>query len=490
MSVSTKDGNGLTLITLSMTAFDQPFAHIISNKFDRKHPENIKLNILRPATASLIVVLASLIIGAGIGYPSTAVPNINSIKGPFKLDKYQQSWIASLYFLGAVPGALLSGWTTDYFGRKCSLLFGCLPFLIGWVIIASSVNWEMMLAGRILSGFCFGLMLTIVGVYISEISPPKIRGILMSFHELALNIGILLMYVLGTYIRWDWLAIVCAAILALMAFLMLYLPETPRWLIMNNRREEAEISLQWLRGEYVDISEEIRDIIESIKETKEATPWLDYLKPPLLKCFIISEFLYILQELSGINVVRLYTVSIFQAAHTSLDPNLQAISVGVVLVFGSTLFTSVVEKRERRVFLLISSMMMALSLAALGAFFAVNNYYTSFAATYLFWLPVLAAAIICVGYVLGVGPMPYVITSELFPNRARGRASGMGVATLCLFGFFITKYFVNLSAAIGDSGAFFVCSGICLLGFIIIYFMVPETKGKKLEVIQSQLTSH
>ncbi|GAB6025927.1 Facilitated trehalose transporter Tret1 [Chamberlinius hualienensis] len=476
------------LIFCSVSGFDQQACNIVAN--NAKSHKDVKVNILRPTVASIIVAISSVVIGAGVGYLSTAVPSINSLHGPFKLDQYEQSWAGSLIMLGSVPGALLSGWTADYFGRKTTILFGSLPYMIGWIIIAGAVNVKMLYAGRLITGCFSALLLSNIGVYISEISPPKIRGILMSFHELALNIGVLLMYVIGIFIRWDWLAIFCAALLALMAVLMLFIPETPRWLIMKNNILEAEKTLQWLRGENVDNTEEIQNIIESVKETREATPWLDYLKPPLLKCFIISEFLYILQELSGINVVRLYAWSIFQSAHTNLDSNVQSIVVGVVLVLGSVLFTSVVEKRERRVFLLISSMMMALSLAALGGYFAVNKSYSSFAEAYLFWLPVLAAANICVGYVLGVGPMPYVITSELFPNRARGRASGMGVATLCLFGFFITKYFVNLSAAIGDSGAFFVCSGICLLGFIIIYFMVPETKGKKLEEIQAQLTSH
>ncbi|GAB6025928.1 Facilitated trehalose transporter Tret1 [Chamberlinius hualienensis] len=468
--------------TSSVTSFDVTPENEVPTTNAKKY------NIFRPAFASFVVALASLVNGLAIGYPATAIPNLNSQPhGSFKMDPYEQSWFGSLYFLGAVPGALLSGWTMDYFGRKATILVSCFPYVIGWVIISAATNVVMMYAGRLLTGFCFALILPIIGVYISEISPPKIRGILMSFHELGLNIGALLMYIIGTFIRWDWCSIICAMVLTVMAFLLFFMPETPRWLIMQNEKEKAIKKLQWIRGKDAIIANEIKDIEESVKDTKEMTPWLNYFKPPLLKCFLVCEFLYILQELSGINVVRQYTVSIFQAAKTNLNPNIETIIVGIVLVAGSVLFTIIVEKRERRVFLLISSMMMAVSLAAMGTYLIIARDYPETAQSTLMWLPLLSMATTCVGYVIGVGPMPYVVTSEVFPNRARGRASSMGVATLCFFGFLITKYFVNLSAAIGESGAFYFCAAICFAGFLIAYFTVPETKGKKLEEIQNEL---
>ncbi|GAB6025240.1 Facilitated trehalose transporter Tret1 [Chamberlinius hualienensis] len=446
-------------------------------------------NSIRPTLCSLIVAIPSLLLGAGITYPTVAIPDVNSRNETFTIDEFQASWISSLQFLAGIPGACLSGWLMDYYGRKISLMIGSIPQMAGWIFIANAKNVDMIYTGRILCGFSASLLTGISGSYIAEISPAGTRGKLLSLNSLYFNIGTLVVDFSGVFISWRWLAITCAASMTVMDCLLIFISETPRWLILNKNKEKAIEVLRWLKGGNYDVSKEIEDIEECIRTTTDSTTLKYYFKSPMLKYSLASMFLFNLQEITSLTGIRQNTLNTFMSTETSLDPYILTILVGVLFVIGSTLFTTSVEKQKRRVFLLTSIFAITTSLLVLGLYFLFEERNTIFFETYLYWLPITMIGIVCVGHSFGLGPLPRTICNETFANRARGQANSLGTIINVISGFVFTKLYVHVRVAWGNSGPFFISSGICLFGFIISYLTVPETKGQKLESIQKEIAN-
>lgn len=443
---------------------------------------------IRIALASMIACIGSMSIGFNGAYASPAIPNLNRHRNPFHVTREQQSWFVSIAFVTAIPGAFLTGIFIDKLGRKLGLMFAAIPFVTGWVLISGAYSPYMLYIARLISGFSAALILSVVSVYVAEIAPAHIRGLLMSLHEVFVNLGILAIYTFGAYVRWNWLAIVCVVPPVLLSSLMVPMPESPRWLVMKGRIEEAKEVVQWLcGGSSATVADDIARIQSGLKDAATKVPWSDYFRAPLLKCLVVSQLLFVLQEFSGINIVRTYTVTIFQSAGSHMNPYTQTIIVGAMMLAGSILCTFVIDRLPRRLLLMGSATVMALSMASMGTFFLILEKDKHFALHNLSWLPLLSLVVMVFSYTLGCGPLPYVITSELFSTRTRGRACSLGIATLCLCGFFTTKFFVNVRLIIGDYGTFWSCGGICLLGAIFTFFFVPETKGKSLEQLEKEL---
>lgn len=435
---------------------------------------------IRVAIASMIACVGSVSVGFNAGFASPALPNLNRNPNPFHMNREEISWFISIGFITAIVGALLTAIVIDIAGRKLGLMMAAIPIVTGWIIISGASSKYMMYGGRLLSGMSGALLISVVSVYIAEIAPPHVRGILMSLHEVFANLGILVIYVAGSVIPWNWLAIVCVFPPVILTCCMLPMPESPRWLVMKGRLEEATEALQWLRGGNVPVAEDIDRIQQNIK-TVSKVPWCDYFRPPLLKPLIVSQVLFAVQEFSGINVVRTYTVAIFQAAGSHLNAYTQTIIVGAMMLAGSVTCTLIVDRLPRRLLLVVSTLMMAVSMAAMGTFFIIQLKHREFANSYLSWLPLAALVGLVFSYTVGLGPLCYIITNELFSTTARGRACSLGVATLCLTGFLTTKFFVNIRVIIGDYGTFWACGVVCLFGALFGFFFVPETKGKSLE---------
>lgn len=438
-------------------------------------------------SATLIVCLGSMAVGLTGGYPSPAVPDINSNPNPFHVDIDSQSWFSSVGYLGAILGSLVSGTLVDVFGRKLTLMIATVPFLLGWITIAAAENTWMIYIGRLHTGMSCPIIMVSANIYVSEISPANVRALLVSLNQMFMQLGVLSSYVAGTFIHWNWLTIVCAAPSVLMTLLLAFLPETPRWLLMKGRTDEAIKALNWFRHNEIKVTSEIQDIQRSLREAAQKQVLLkDYLHQPLNKLLGISLALFVFQEFSGINVVRAYTVTIFQSARNTLNPNLETIVVGSMLVFGSIMATLVIDRFTRRTLLMASCFSMTIGMASMGAYFFVEQTLQTFTLQYLYWLPVTAFAIYTISFTIGCGPLPHVISNELFPTRARGRAYGFGIAADYLLGFLTTKCFPYIRIFIGDYGTFWMLSCISFLGTMFVHFFLPETKGRSLEQLEQE----
>lgn len=436
--------------------------------------------------AGLTICLGSLSMGTVLGYPSPAMPNLNDNVNPFHIDDEQNSWIGSIITLGGLFGGLAAGPYMDWIGRKLAILTCLVPFMVGWIIVEASGSFACLLVGRLVTGLCSGMVLVVVPVYLGEVSPPSIRGLLGSCHQLAVTVGILFAYCFGAFLPWNWLAVACSVFPLIMMVCMSFMPETPRWFLSKGRKDSAAYSLQWLRGAQTDVGRELQETEEMIKNSQDQASFMDFLQPQLWKPLLIGIGLMVFQQFSGTNVVMFYTVDIFRMANIDLDPNVETIIVGVVGVVGTLVSVFIADLVGRRILLLVSAVVMGISMAGMGAFFFEQEADAQFAQDSLYWLPITCLVLYNFGFNVAFGPIPWVMMGELFPLNAKGIASSICTAINWLCAFLLTKFWVDMTDKMHVYGGYWMCCAFCVAAVPFVLFAVPETKGKSLEEIQEK----
>ncbi|KAM6169219.1 solute carrier family 2, facilitated glucose transporter member 8 [Rhynchocyon petersi] len=260
--------------------------------------------------AAFAAALGPLSFGFALGYSSPAIPSLQRDAPPApRLDGDAASWFGAIVTLGAAAGGVLGGWLVDRAGRKLSLLLCTMPFVTGFAVITAAQDVWMLLGGRLLTGVACGIASLVAPVYISEISYPAVRGMLGSCVQLMVVTGILLAYMAGWILEWRWLAVLGCVPPSLMLVLMCCMPETPRFLLTQHKRQEAMAALQFLWGSEQGWEE------PSVLEEHQGFH-LDQLRQPgIYKPFVIGISLMAFQQLSGINAVMFYAETIFEEAN-------------------------------------------------------------------------------------------------------------------------------------------------------------------------------
>ncbi|XP_056408746.1 solute carrier family 2, facilitated glucose transporter member 8 isoform X2 [Hyla sarda] len=393
--------------------------------------------------ATLGAVLGPLSFGFVLGFSSPAISDLKNTEDPrLILDQETASWFGSIVTIGAAAGGILGGWLVDRVGRKLSLMLCAFPYVLGFALIISAQNMWMLLGGRVLSGLASGVTSLVVPVYISETSHSGVRGMLGSCVQLMVVTGIVGAYIAGMVVSWRWLAVVCSVPPVLMVILMCFMPETPRYLINQERRAEAMAALHFLRGPDVDHEWEYRQIEASGDQQEDGLKMADFMAPSIYKPFIIGILLMFFQQATGINAIMFYADMIFEEAKFQ-NSSLASVIVGLVQVVFTAVAALIMDRAGRKVLLVIS------------------------------------------GFAIGWGPIPWLLMSEIFPLRARGVASGVCVVTNWGCAFLVTKIFHDLLDLLTSYGTFWLFAAFCGLNVLFTVLCVPETKGKTLEQIQS-----
>ncbi|XP_013044192.2 solute carrier family 2, facilitated glucose transporter member 8 isoform X1 [Anser cygnoides] len=448
--------------------------------------------------ATFAAVLGPLSFGFVLGYSSPVIPELRKINDPtLRLDSSQASWFGSVVTLGAAAGGILGGYLVDKVGRKLSLMLCSIPYVSGYVVIISAQNVWMLYFGRILTGLASGITSLVVPVYISEISHTKVRGMLGSCVQLMVVTGILGAYIAGITLKWHWLAVLCSFPPCIMLLLMSFMPETPRFLLNQNKHAEAIASLQFLRGPYVDHEWECRQIKANVEE--EGLNLSEFKNPSIYRPLLIGVALMFLQQVTGINAVMFYAEIIFEDANFK-NSRMASVVVGAVQVCFTAVAALIIDKTGRKVLLYISGIIMAVSTALFGLYFKMvlphgnNSSNADLCFTLnsvspgtensLSWLAVVSLGLFVAGFALGWGPVPWLVMSEIFPLKARGISSGVCVLTNWVMAFLVTKEFHDLIALI-SYGTFWLFSAFCCLSVTFTAFYVPETKGQTLEQIEA-----
>lgn len=403
-------------------------------------------------------------------------------------------WIGSLTTLGALIMCIPTGFICDLIGRRTVLLLLIIPYSIGWSLLIWANSIEMLYIGRFINGLAVGACCVASPLYTSEIAQKDIRGALGSYFQLMVTIGILYAYVAGKYLTVTYYTISCAVVPLVFFVLFAFQPETPLYYLKKGKFDKAKCALLRLRGRKYNVDAELNDLDSSLKDSTFSNVSLSYTikKRATQRAFLISVGLMIFQQLSGINAVIFYTSDIFQQSGIEINKQLATIIVGGVQVIATFLSTLAVDSLGRKCLLLFSAAIMALSSGLLGLFFTLKDrdlIHDKMIVQELSYLPLISLCIFVVVFSLGFGPIPWMISSEIYTSEIKGLGSSIAGSLNWTLAFFVTKFYLDLQLSIGTDVTFYLFGSVSFLAVIFVFYFVPETKGKTLDEIQDILAN-
>ncbi len=466
--------------------------------------------VMNKGNAGLVVVLTFVATLGGLlfGYDTAVISGAVSAIDHYFIDPQHLSqtaasslsgWTISSALLGCVIGSAVAGWVSTRFGRKGGLIVAALMFLVGSIgsavpELGLGVIGQMgpaaltpFICYRILGGMGVGIASMISPLYIAEIAPSDIRGRLVSFNQLAIVVGILLVYFvnwfiqsLGTptwYLSTAWRLMLASEALPAVLFLvmLMFVPDTPRWFVMRGRNEEALAQLTRVNGETV-----ARGILADIERTlKVRSERLFAFGTPVL---LIGILLSVFQQFVGINAVLYYAPLMFKNLGASTNSAfMQTVVVGAANLLFTFVAIATVDRLGRKPLLVVGSIAMGISMILLGGLFDAH--------AVGLWALVAVVAYIA-GFALSWGPVVWVLLSEMFPNSIKGKAMAIAVAAQWLANLFVSWSFKVidgngwLNAHFNHGFAYWIYGAMSLISAFFVVRFVPETKGRTLESIQ------
>ncbi|XP_074292759.1 sugar transporter ERD6-like 5 isoform X2 [Silene latifolia] len=429
--------------------------------------------------STLVAVSGSFVFGCSVGFSSPAESGMISDLG---LTLAQYSIFGSTMTIGAMIGAVISGRVADHVGRRAAMGLSELLCIAGWLsIVLAKVAWLLDTA-RFSIGIGIGILSYVVPVYIAEITPKDLRGRFTAAHQLMICCGVSMMWLIGIIIQWRILALIGAIPCLLQLVGLFFVPESPRWLAKNCRWQECEDALKRLRGHRADISVEAADIREYTENLQHLsqTKLSDLFRQEYTRSLTVGVGLMVLQQFGGVNAIAYYASSIFESAGFSSRVGILAsVALQVPMTVLSTLLT---DKAGRRPLLMISAAGTCVGSFLTGLSFLFQDLHKWNAGA-----PILALVGVLMfsgSFSLGMGGVPWVIMSEIFPINVKGLAGSL-VAVVNWLGSWIISFGFNFLMGWSPPGTFFIFCAICGSTVLFVAMLVPETKGRSLEEIQA-----
>ncbi|XP_044734839.1 facilitated trehalose transporter Tret1-like [Chrysoperla carnea] len=441
--------------------------------------------------AALTSTLGAFALGTVLGWISPAISRLTSAYG-FPVGNVEISWLGSLTFLGAAVVLAPIEYVIKQFGRKNTMLLLLIPFTIGWLFIIFASTITAIYIGRFVTGFASGAFCVTTPIYIAEIAQKEIRGSLNTMFPIMITAGILFAYIIGSMVTIISLSVICATIPLIFGALFYFQPESPVYLIQNNRIDEARQSLIRLRGRNFDVDSEIREIVAAEEElSQNAKTLTEAIKEPgTQRAFLIACGMMIFQQLTGLYPIMSYSTIVIQTGGASMiTPGEIIIFLGVIQMLGNLIGEAIVDSSGRKYLLTRSAIYTSISLFVLGIFFQIKYYQ----AIYLIvgqsaFLPLLLVSIYAIAYSIGLGTVPWVLIGEVFAPEIKNKAASIAILCNLLVTFITSEYFLKMISLLGRSGTFYLFGFFCALSAVFTHFVVIETKGKSLGEIQRELT--
>ncbi len=433
---------------------------------------------------AIIASLGGLLSGYDTGVISGALLFINE---SWNLADTTQGLLVSSVLIGAVIGAATNGVLADIFGRKKIIMATAIIFIVGSVLCAFAPNIYVLIASRIFVGFAVGIVNFVVPLYLSEIAPKQLRGTLVSLYQWAITAGILFSYFInaafaGAVYNWRWM-LFAGIVPGLILFIgMCFMHDTPRWLISKKREEEARMVFKKIEPE-LDTEKEIKDIQKTIRLEEHTTNKKFQFKKWMIMPFVVGIGIMFAQICTGINTIIYYAPTIFKNA--GFESNITAIyattGIGVINFLMTIVALYFTDRLGRKPLLYFGLTGVMLSLLTLGCAFQFAEYFGD----NLKWVTVgsLVTYIIC--FAMSLGPIGWILVSEVFPLKIRGIAMSICTVSNFAFNFFVVSSFPILLHRIGGAWTFWGFGAVSILCIIFVYFFIPETKGLSLEKIES-----
>jgi sugar porter (SP) family MFS transporter len=430
--------------------------------------------------ATAISALGGMLFGYDIGVISGA---ILFIKKEFSLSLGMEEIVVSSVLLGSLIGAVAGGVLADRLGRRRLLIVTAIVFGLGAIGAALASGTAWLIVARVVAGAAIGIASFVAPLYISEIAPVAIRGKLVSINQVALTIGIVISYCIDYAFAgsqaWRWMFAMAVIPAAAFGVGLLVIPNSPRWLASRGNIDQARAVLKQIRAPE-QVEGELKQIQNSVGQQKGN--WSELLSPFLRPAMIVGVGLAVAQQITGINTVIYYAPTIFKFAGLSSASVaiLASVGVGVVNVVFTLLAMQLIDRVGRRPLLLASLAGMALGLTVLGLAFSLPQLSGS-----LGWIAVTSLMIYVGSFAVGLGPVFWLILSEIYPLRIRGRAMSVGTVANWSANLIVALSFLTLTQVLGKSFTFWLYGVVTIGAWLFAFFMVPETNGKTLEEIEA-----
>lgn len=428
---------------------------------------------------SCVAAIGGLLFGYDTGVISGA---ILYIKQQFPITTLEEELIIGMVALGALFGAIFGGRLSDRFGRKKIVLTSSLFFIVSAIGLALSNTVIELIIWRFFVGIAIGVSSATAPLYIAELAPRYMRGALVSLNQLAITIGILASYLIGlAYVdskSWRIMFVLAAIPAAVQFIIMSFFPESPRHLAKFGQKNLAINVLERFRGSREDAELELAHI-EKLYKIKKAR-WKELLSKKMRAALLAGVGVTIIQQVTGINTIIYYAPTIFKFAGITSDAAAlyATMWVGTVNVLMTLVAIYLVDKVGRKPLLYFGLGGMIVSLFILGLGFHTTQ-------TELIGLIALITLFTYIAsFAYSLGPIGWLINSEIYPLHIRGRAMGVATCANWLSNFIITSTFLNLIHLLGKTGTFWLYALIGLIGLVFIWRYVPETKCKSLEEIE------
>ena len=454
----------------------------------------------RPRMTRTLLAVGAVVMLAGVlfGYDQGVISGaLDGIKRDFHVSTFLLEVITSWVTLGAMGGALVAGALADRLGRRVTIIVASLLFTLGALVEALAPGSLVLVAGRLIVGFGVGVASVAAPLYAAEMAPAHLRGRFVSLYQLAITIGIfiayLVDYILSHYQGWRAMLGVSAVPAILLIVAMLPLPDSPRWYMTAGRRADAARSLSKIEpSDHVDADlEKIATTLE--EEARSAATWATVFATQWRRPLVIGVTLAVLQQFTGINAIIYYANQIFASAGFT-SPDSQSLAtlwaIGAVNVVATFVALAWVDRFGRRPLLFIGTTGMGLSLVVVGAMFlrlgAVKSAtIASHGPTGEGLITLVALVVFIACFAFSLGPVVWTVINEIFPSSVRGKAVAVATAANWFAAWVVSQFFLTLVGLITSTGVFWLFASFCLVTFVFVRRMVPETKGKSLEQIQS-----
>ncbi|TSD63845.1 sugar porter family MFS transporter [Inquilinus sp. KBS0705] len=431
---------------------------------------------------TLVAAMGGLLFGFDLGIITGVIPFIQK---QFYLYGFELGWVVAIFELGCMFGAFFISFMTEKLGRKKALVTTAIFFIITTIGIVMSNSASELAIWRFLQGVAVGAASVLSPMYIAETSPAQIRGTLVSINQLMIIFGILLATFISYYFgdpqnadSWKYMFGFALVPSAIFLILLIFVPESPRWLLKKGLQKEAIKVLRKI-GDDIYVAIEVKGININTEAPQRKARYIDLFGKSMLPVLAIGFGLAILQQFCGSNNITAYLQVIFQKANLDIkDGLLNAVFVSIVFFVSTVFAILLIDRIGRKKLLLIGTLLMAFFLFCLALSF--NSTTVNGTLVVIFVMGFIGT------YAFTLAPVTWVVLSEIFPNHIRGKALSMASAVLwlsCFIVVLISPYLLKVSAVVN-----FVIFGIFnICGFIFIWFYVPETMGKTLEQIEKML---
>ncbi|KAL1502454.1 hypothetical protein ABEB36_007593 [Hypothenemus hampei] len=403
----------------------------------------------------------------------------------FLVSTFEEALIGAMPMLGALIFAIPSGKCVNRFGRKPMLTFINSFYFLNYLLIAYASNAAMVIIGRFCGGLALGANGVVVPMYIAEIAEPHLKGTLGSFFSLCITIGIFYTNLIGIYTDWFWLAFWIDAVIFIITIATLFLPESPRYLIIKEKISKARKALMFYRGTEEVVAKELISMQKQLSETEDCVGFKElFTRKCYRKRLIASGGVLIYQQFCGINILAFYFLPLVEASGKVIGLATVVIFINVLNTILAIGISLIIHKQKRKNCLLLSGLMMFVGIIGTGAFFNFQDENVNFPGLFLF--PLLSGILVIGGFTIGLAPISWMLLIELFTPEIRAIASGFAVVSCWTSGLVVTFTAPYFFYFLGRTYTFYFYGLINIMGILFIWFFVPETKLSSNDAINTQ----